>query len=84
MAVDPTKLANDARINNIFNPPVPEAPPKAVNSFSDGTAPESIGSGQQTGETFFGQGKQVSINESGTMRWRDTSNNIVIQIDPNG
>jgi hypothetical protein len=84
MAVDPIKLANDARINNIFNPPMPDAPPKAVNAFSDGTAPETIGSGQQTGETFFGIGKQVSINEEGTIRLRDSSNNIVIQFDPNG
>jgi hypothetical protein len=55
MAIDPQKLANDARVNGIFNPTIPDAPPKAINAFTDGLAPENLGSGQQGGIVRIGE-----------------------------
>lgn len=56
------KIANDARILNIFNPPFPSEPPKAVNAFSDGTSQESIGSGLSTGKLTMVDGYWKSSN----------------------
>lgn len=77
------KQSNDDRINNVFNPTISAEPPKAVNAFSNGTAPESIGSGQKTGNWILGSGQTVSVNENGRMDWYDNNGNIVIRIDPN-
>lgn len=65
------KLENDDRINNIYNPKMPVEPPKATNSFSDGTNLESVGSGQSTEKLTMVDGYWQSANfVAGTSGWR--------------
>ena len=65
------KIDSDDRINGIFRPELALAPvpPKAVNAFSDGVSPESVGSGQLTG---------IESSGAGYMKWDTTNNRIII------
>lgn len=75
MATLEEKLANDARLNGIYQPKVSDIPPKAVNNFMQGISPESIGSGEQVGITKIGRitfdpvnGRIIIADETGIDR----------------
>ena len=72
------KQANEDRINNIFSPRLPDTPPKAVNAFSDGTSPESVGSGQSTEKLTLVDGWYQSSNYvAGVSGWKiDAQGNV--------
>ena len=75
------KRALDARINNIFKPIIPQIPPKAVNYFTDGTSPESIGAGQQTNPLNLDSEGKIKFDEKeGSITIRDDSGNIIIYL----